>query len=146
MCVGVHTIATRPGNERTWQEMLGDGVVGQAFVYYSMNSKGSIDRLMASSVVYIYHTRVGFIGKGKTSSVWKKTVVDDGKVKLSVPLKYIWALSDKSEWGRAVKAREVNSRMQSGHIFRPRAFSVEGDLAITVDEIARENGVLFRSE
>ena len=146
MCIGVQTIVTRPDHEATWHEMIGDGVVGKAFVYYSRNSRRSINRVAASSVVYIYHTDVGFIGKGEVRAEWEETVVDDGNVKLSVPLKYIWALPGQTEWERVVKARQINDRMQSTYRFRHRVFKVRNDLADTIDEIARENGVLFHSE
>ena len=126
--------------ESAWQDMLGDRKTGKASAYG--DRKWTITNISAISVVYLYHTGVGVIAKGKATGSYKTNDIDE---EFYVPLDYEWAVS-REDWDKkAVSAREINARLSSGHRFRQTVFSISEDMAQAIDNIAEEktaaNGV-----
>lgn len=121
--------------EPAWQDMLGDGSKGKASAYY--DRKGGIRNISANSIVYLYHTGVGVIAKGKaTDSFRKKPYENDADEEYYVPLDFEWAVPE-DEWdSRAVSAWEINSRLNTGHRFRQTVFAVPEEMAHAIDAIA----------
>ena len=103
-------------------DMLGTREGGKASAYYSR--KWSICNISANSIVYLYHTGVGVIAKGRaTEAVKKASYANDVDEEFYVPLDFEWAV-DKSEWDvQAIPAWEINSRLNSGHRFRQTVFT-----------------------
>ncbi len=123
--------------EDAWKDMLGTREEGKASAYYSR--KWSISNIPANSIVYLYHTGVGVIAKGKATASFKKaTYADDVDEEFYVPLDFAWAV-DQDDWGRqAISAWEINSRLNAGHRFRQTAFAVSEEMAQAIDELAEQ--------
>ena len=123
--------------ESAWNEMLGTREEGKASAYYGR--KRSICNISANSIIYLYHTGVGVIAKGKAADSFKKAPCgDDVDEEFYVPLDFEWAV-DQDDWDRqAIPAGEINSRLDAGHRFRQTVFSVSEKMAQVIDELAEE--------
>ena len=109
----------------------------KAAAYYVC--KWAICRIPQYSIIYLYHTGIGVIAKGKaTDSFRKKAFGDDIDEEFYIPLDFEWAVP-KEDWdGKAIPPRQINSRLNSGHRFRQTAFAISDDMANTIDNIAKE--------
>ena len=127
----------RAWNEKAWKNMLGTREQGKASAYYGR--KWSISNISANSFVYLYHKYVGIIAKGKATDSFKKAMyADEVDEEFYVPLDFEWAL-EESDWDRrAVSAREINSRLNTGHRFRQTVFTISEKMAQAIDELAEE--------
>lgn len=123
--------------ENAWRDMLGARETGKAAAYY--DRKWSICNISENSIVYLYHTGVGVIAKGKATGSFKKaTYANDVDEEFYVPLEFEWAV-DENDWDRhAIRAWEINSRLNSGHRFRQTVFTVSEEMARAIDELAEE--------
>ena len=120
--------------ESAWKDMLNDGKKGKASAYY--DRKWMIRNISVNSIVYLYHTRVGVIAKGKATDSSKITG-DEGE-EYYIPLDFEWAVTP-DEWDtKAVPAWKINSRLNAGHRFRQTVFSVTEEMAKAIDMIAKE--------
>ena len=120
-----------------WKDMLGDGTKGKASAWGS--KKWAIRNIPAKSIVYLYHTEVGVIAKGRTTNSYQKADYENEKDnEYFVPLDFDWALT-RQDWNkRAVKAWEINSRLNSGYRFRQTVFSAPDRMVEAIDMIAKE--------
>lgn len=129
----VNTNKTYDSN--AWQSMLNNN---KASAYGAR--KWTVWQISKSSLVYLYHTGVGVIAKGKAKETYRKN--DDEE--FYVPLEMDWKLEDEKEWsgstGKAPTAREINNRMKSGHRFRQTVFSISKKMAEVIDELAKKKG------
>ena len=121
--------------ESAWRDMLGDCEKGKASAYYGR--KRAICNVSANSIIYLYHTGVGVIAKGKaTDSFRKKAYEDDVDEEFYVPLDFEWAVS-QDKWSKeAVSAWEINSRLNTGHRFRQPVFTISEEMAQAIDALA----------
>lgn len=121
--------------ESSWEDMLGTRKEGKASAYYGR--KWTITNISANSIVYLYHTGVGVIAKGRATDSFKKTAYgNDVDEEFYVPLDFEWALAP-SDWDEmAVPAWEINSRLNTGHRFRQTVFTVSDEMARAIDTIA----------
>ena len=124
-------------DEMAYRDMLGDGKTGKAAAYGSR--KSAVCNIPKNSVIYLYHTTVGVIAKGKATDTFQRIdYEDDTDGEFFVPLDFEWSL-DQNEWqGRAVRPSDINERLNSGHRFRQTAFAISEDVAQAIDEIAEE--------
>lgn len=115
-----------------WRNMLSES---KAAAYY--DRKYAVSGISRGSTVFLYHTRVGIIAKGRATSSFKKTSCGgDADEEYYVPLQLAWALDDPADWpSRAVHPSEINERLNSGYRFRQTAFSVSEEVARAIDEI-----------
>ena len=129
----------RTWDETAYRDMLGDGKTGKAAAYGSR--KSAVCNIPKNSVIYLYHTTVGVIAKGRATDTFQRTDHDDDPDGgFFVPLDLEWSL-DQNEWqGRAVQPSDINARLNSGHRFRQTAFAISEDMAQAIDEIAEEKG------
>ena len=123
--------------DSAWQDMIGDRKKGKAAAYY--NRKWAICKIPVNSIIYLYHTGVGVIAKGKAvSSVKKKDFDGDIDEEFYIELDFEWA-QPKENWNEeAIPAWEINSKLNTGHRFRQTAFTISDDMAQAIDEIARK--------
>ena len=114
-----------------WLDMLNNN---KASAYGAR--KWTVWQISKSSLVYLYHTGVGVIAKGKA----KETYLENDE-ECYVPLEIDWKLEDEKEWeDKAPKAWEINQQMNSGHRFRPPVFSISKKMAEVIDELAKRRG------
>ena len=126
----VNTNKTYDSN--AWQSMLNNN---KASAYGAR--KWTVWQISKSSLVYLYHTGVGVIAKGKAKETYRKN--DDEE--FYVPLEIGWKLEDATEWpDKAPKAWEINREMKSGHRFRQTVFSISKEMAEAIDKIAKRRG------
>ena len=119
-----------------WQDMIGDRKTGKAAAYYYR--KNAIHRIQPKCKVYLYHTGVGVIAQGESTSPFQLGNGEDGEEEHYVPLKFEWAY-EQDEWQSKVPtAREINQRLMSGHRFRQTVFSISKNTADTIGAIAEE--------
>lgn len=120
--------------ESAWASMLGNLKEGRASAYY--DRKYSICNIPKKSTVYLYHTGTGVIGKGMATDSYRKADYhDDADAEYYVPLNFSWAV-DQANWSEyAVRAWEINARLDAGHRFRQTVFSVSREMADAIDEI-----------
>ena len=119
-----------------WKEMLGDHSTGKASAYYGR--KGSVCRISKGSQVYLYHTGVGVISKGRAISGYGKADYQgDKNEEYYVPLKFDWAL-DEREWNSAPRAWEINKKCNSSNRFRQTVFAITEEMAEAIHEIYKE--------
>lgn len=123
--------------DSAWKDMLGDGKSGKASAYY--DRKWAICNISANSVVYLYHTGVGVIAKGKATDSYQTTdYEDDIDEEHYIPLDFEWAVA-RGDWDeKAVPASAINSRLNAGHRFRQTVFTVSEEVAQAIDAIAQE--------
>ena len=121
-----------------WREMLEES---KAAAYYG--KKYAVAVIPERATVYLYHSRTGIIAKGKAKAAYKiKNYRDDLGEEYYVPLDFEWALKDPTEWQhRAVKAGQINQKLNSGHRFRQTAFSISEEMAKAIDELWGENKI-----
>ena len=125
----VNTNATYMAN--AWSEMLAKK---RASAYYVR--KYAVAGIPKGSTVYLYQTGVGIIAKGKTTGTLQKADYEgDPEAEYYVPLDFVWKLGSQSEWGKAVRAREINNALGTGHRFRQTAFSISTEMANSIDEL-----------
>ena len=120
-------------DSNAWQDMLSNN---KASAYGA--KKGTVWQISKFSLVYLYHTDVGVIAKGKAKETYLKNNEDE---EFYVPLEIDWKLEDEKEWAdKAPTAREINDEMNSGHRFRPVVFSISKEMAEAIDKIAKRRG------
>lgn len=118
-----------------WQDMLNNN---KASAYGGR--RGAVRQISKTSLVYLYHTGVGVIAKGKAKGTYLKNDEDE---EFYVPLEIDWKLEDEKEWlGKAPKAWEINRKMNSGHRFRQTVFSISKKMAEVIDGLAKDKGVI----
>jgi hypothetical protein len=120
-----------------WKDMVGDGHKGKAAAYY--DRKGSIRNIHKGSFVYLYHTGVGVIAKGKATSDFKTTDFEgDEEAEFFIPLDFDWCYPQESQWHKhAPKASEINTEYQSGYRFRSTVFAISQEMAGIIDNIKK---------
>ena len=129
----VNTNATY--DSEAWRAMLS---APKAAAYYGR--KHAVANIPKGSLVYLYHTGIGIIAKGKAIATFKKADFDGDKdEEFYVPLALEWKLDDPKTWDRAVKAWEINQKLNSGHCFRQTAFAISDDMAATIDTIWQQH-------
>mgnify|MGYP000853282060 CR=1 FL=1 len=125
----VNTNATYMAN--AWNEML---TKKRASAYY--DRKFAVAGIPKGSVVYLYHTGVGVIAKGKTTGPSQKADFEgDVDEEFFVPLDFEWKLGSPGEWEKAVRAWEINGALGTGHRFRQTSFGVSKEMADTIDKL-----------
>ena len=120
-----------------WEEMIGNNKTGKAAAYYYR--KQAVSDIPRGSTIYLYHTGIGVIAKGESTSQSQEGKGEQyGKEEYYVPLRFEWAYGP-DEWPSKVPtAREINQRLGSGHRFRQTVFSIDREMAVKIDEIAEE--------
>ncbi|MFJ4388937.1 PDDEXK family nuclease [Pseudomonas soli] len=118
-----------------WRDMLADGKKGMAAAYY--DRKHAVQRIGKGSTVFLYHTGVGVIAKGKaTGPVQVSDYQGDAGEQYAVPLQFEWALTSPADWpARAPKAYEINAAIASGHRFRPTVFNASETMRDAIQQI-----------
>lgn len=120
---------------KAWRDMLSKE---RASAYYTR--KYAVAGIPKGSVVYLYHTGVGVIAKGKSTGPYQKVSCDGNpEEEFYVPLDFEWKLDDPQNWSRAVTAREINKALGTGHRFRQTSFGLSEDMAKTIDSIWAKN-------
>ena len=125
----------RTYDSNAWQDMLSNN---KASAYGG--KRGAVRQISKTSPsqVYLYHTGVGVIAKGKADSTYMEIANNE---EFYVPLKMDWKLEDENEWDdKAPKSWEINQKMKSGHRFRQTVFSISKEMAEAIDEIAKRRG------
>ena len=118
--------------EDAWRAMLGDGKTGKAAAYG--NRRWAIRRLNRDSVVYLYHTGVGVIAKGRATSEQQQSAEDEEE--WFVPLELEWAVTEDQSWKGAIPAWRINERLNAGHKFRQTVFAIPREFADAIDALA----------
>jgi hypothetical protein len=114
-----------------WQDMLR---APKAAAYF--DRKLAVANIPRGSTVYLYHTKVGIIAKGRTTGeAVPANVGTDVDAEYHVPLQLDWALRNKAEWHQAITASEINATMNSGHRFRHTALTISTEMAATIDRL-----------
>ena len=126
--------------KNAWKDMLGDGKTGKASAWGG--KKWAICNIPAKSIVYLYHTGVGVIAKGRATDSYNMADYENYRDdEYFVPLDFEWAVA-RHDWNkRAVKAWEINSRLNSGHRFRQTVFSASDKMVEAIDLIAEEKNM-----
>lgn len=120
-----------------WREMLS---TPKAAAYY--DAKLAIANIPVNSTVYLYHTKVGIIAKGKTTAGHSfKDIGADKNEECYVPLKFEWKLDDKEDWDEAISASEINTELKSGYRFRQPVFNITDEMATAIEYIRKERGL-----
>ena len=121
---------------KAWQDMIGDRKTGRAAAYYYR--KNAIHRIQPKYKVYLYHTGVGVIAQGESTSSFQIGDGEHGDEEHYIPLKFEWAYGQDEWQSKVPTAREINQRLMSGHRFRQSVFSISKNMADTIDAIAEE--------
>ena len=121
-----------------YEEMLGDFERGKAAAYYGR--KYAVDGIDKQAIVYLYHTGVGVVAKGRATTSYKEQDYDgDKNEEHYIPLEFEWAINEK-DWERcAVKAYQINERLQSGYRFRQTVFSITEEMSAAIDDLYSTN-------
>ena len=126
---------------RVWREMLGDRVTGKAATYY--DRRWAITGIPRDAIVFLYHTRVGVIAKGRSKSTFQRADFNgDEDAEFYVPLEFQWALKKRNWEERAPTAAQINGMLCAGHRFMQAVFAISEEMADAIDQIARENGAV----
>jgi hypothetical protein len=130
----VNTNATY--DPEAYQEMLGDGRTGRAAAYGSR--KSAVDGIAKGSTVFLYHTGVGIIARGKATESHR--VCDfhgEPEAEHYVPLQFDPPVNRAEPFLHAVPAYAVNERLQMSHRFRQTTFRITTDMAKAMEELLR---------
>ena len=102
----------------------------------------AISRIPQGDVVFLYHTGVGVIAKGKATSGYKIADFNRNEgEEFHVPLEFYWSL-EEDQWGQAPTAADINQELECGpYTFRRTVFAIGKEMARTIDDIANEKGV-----
>ena len=135
-----------------WRDMIADGRSGKASAYG--DRRNAIRRITKYSVVYLYHTGVGVIAKGRSTSDFEPTDYDgEAGMEFYVPLVFDWALRNPKssrQWqpecsghpdeheAASIKAWEVNRRLGTSHRFRQTVFAIGQSMADEIDALYEE--------
>ena len=126
-----------------WEDML---KTSKASAYG--DRKYSVCKISKGSCVFLYHTGVGVIASGVATSGYKPTAYGgDRDAEFYIPLKFRWALPDKSQWdAEAPKAWEINEKWESSYRFRQTVWAITNEMAHEIDKLAKEKGISFGTE
>lgn len=118
-----------------WRDMLGDGKRGKAAAYY--DRKNAVRRIGKGSTVFLYHTGVGVIAKGKaTGGVQITDYRGDADEQFFVPLQFEWSLPDPEVWSaRAPKAYEINASTGASNRFRQTVFNASEEMRDAIQDV-----------
>ena len=118
-----------------WRDMLGDGKKGKAAAYY--DRKNAVRRISKGSTVFLYHTGVGVIAKGKaTGGVQITDYSGDADEEFFVPLQFEWALPSPDTWSsRAPKAYEINASTGASNRFRQTVFNASEEMRDAIQAV-----------
>ena len=94
------------------------------------NRRWDIMKIKSNDLVYLYHTGVGVIAKGKAISNYQ-----DKDEEFFVPLKFDWTVEPERWSIHAVKPWEINSKLGSGYKFRQTVFSISEHMVNAIDDI-----------
>ena len=115
-----------------YKEMLNEE---KAAAYY--DRKHGIANIRKDDTVFLYHTGVGIIAFGKAiSEQMAKEFDGDPDEEFYVKLQFDWKINPDLEPGRAVKASEINKKLQSGYRFRQTTFTIPHEMADVIKELA----------
>jgi hypothetical protein len=107
---------------------------GRASAYY--DRKYAVAKIPKGSTVYLYHTGIGIIAKGITTGPFQKTNFESNvDEEFFVPLKFSWKLDNKADWGRSVKAWEINKALGEGNRFRQTCFGMSKEMADAINQL-----------
>ena len=135
---GIYCVNTNATYQaEAWHSMLTNG---RASAYEIR--KYAVAGIPKGSTVYLYHTGVGVIAKGKTTASYQKAPYgDEPDEEFYVPLDFEWKLDHPDQWHQAVKAWEINSELGTGYRFRQTSFGVSDAMAKAIDEIRVKKNV-----
>lgn len=121
--------------EDAWKEMLGDGSQGKAAAYY--DRKHAAQRIGKGATVYLYQNGVGIIACGKATANYQvKDYHGDANEEFYVPLKFDWALTERSDWSiYAVKAHEINRETGASYRFRQTVFNASEQMREAINKV-----------
>lgn len=133
---GIYCVNTNATYQpEAWREMLRKGRASAFEI-----RKYSVAGIPKGSTVYLYHTRVGVIAKGKsTASYQKAPYAGEPDEEFYVPIDLEWKLDNPDDWQfKAVQAWEVNKALGTGHRFRQTSFAVSKEMSEVIDRIWAE--------
>jgi hypothetical protein len=78
-------------------------------------SKSCITKITKGDTVFLYHNQVGIIAFGKAVDNYKENVEND---EYYVPVKFEWKIDPSKEPQKAVKASEINHKLNLKYPFR----------------------------
>lgn len=118
-----------------WRDMLGDGKKGKAAAYY--DRKNAVRRISKGSTVFLYHTGVGVIAKGKAiGGVQVTDYGGDTDEEFFVPLQFEWALPSSETWSsHAPKAYEINASTGASNRFRQTVFNASEEMRDAIQAV-----------
>lgn len=115
-------------------DMLGDGNTGKAAAYGTR--KSAVDGITQGSTVFLYHTGVGIIARGRAMDTYRvKDFRGESGQEHYVPLKFDPPVDPADPFRRAVPAYAVNEKLQTSHRFRQTAFRITADMAKAIEEL-----------
>lgn len=106
-----------------WKDMIKEG---KAAAFYER--KTSIDGIASGSKIALYHTGVGFIAVGKTTSHCVIADVEEGDgEEYHVRCAFEFVVDPEKDPKKAVKAWEVNEALNASHRFRQTVYTLPGE-------------------
>lgn len=121
-------------SKKNYKEMLKQE---KAAAYYQR--KKSIESINKGDTIFLYHTGVGVIAYGKAIDSNRMQDIDGEKDgEYYIKLKFDWMVNPDSEPDKAVKAWEINSKLNSRHSFRHAVFSISEDMAELIKKLAKK--------
>ncbi|MBK9148877.1 MAG: hypothetical protein IPM12_13800 [Flavobacteriales bacterium] len=130
---GIYVVNTNASFQpEAWRDMLG---TPKASAYY--DRKMAVAKIAKGSTVYLYHTGVGVIAKGKTTGAYSfSDVGNDKDEECYVPLRLEWSIMDQSQWSKyAVPAYSINRSLGTGHRFRQSVWTATPEVAKEIDRL-----------
>lgn len=119
--------------DSAYQDMLSNN---KASAYY--DRKSAITNIKKNDVVYLYHTGVGIIARGKaTGNYLTSNVNTDIDEEFYIPLSFDWAINPTNTSQGSVAAWEINAELKSGHRFRQTVFSITKEMADVIDTLRK---------
>ena len=123
-----------------WKDMLREG---KAAAFY--DRKTSIDGITPGSKIALYHTGVGFIAVGKTTS--HRVIADldkgDGE-EYHVRCAFEFIVDPEKDPKKAVKAWEVNEALNASHRFRQTVYTLPGEALPFIRKRMAEKGAMAK--
>ena len=120
-------------SKTSYREML-DNSIAAAYG----ERKYGIENLKKGDIVFLYHNGIGVIAYGKViSNKYKSRYNKDLRAEeYYVDLSFDWAIDPDAEPNKAIKAWQINRKLNTQHAFRQTIFSIRQKMADVIRELA----------
>ena len=123
----------------TWSKTNYREMLDQEKAAAYSDRKQGITNIRRGDTVFLYHTGVGVVAYGKAQGKYETADIGDAKdEEYFVPLKFDWKFDPDVDSGKAVRAWQINNKLNSRYAFRQTVFAIPEEMAEVIKKLIDE--------